>query len=73
MLGRQRAFTRLPGLVADGRDMGSIVFRDAGLKIFLTASAEERARRRYKQVKEKGLSGSLAALSAEIERLRANL
>jgi cytidylate kinase len=46
--------------------MGSIVFRDAGLKIFLTASAGERARRRYKQLKEKGLSGSLAALSAEI-------
>ena len=66
LLGRQRAFTRLPGLVADGRDMGSIVFRDAGLKIFLTASADERALRRYKQLKEKGLSGSLAALSAEI-------
>jgi cytidylate kinase len=66
LLGRQRAFARPPGLVADGRDMGSIVFRDAGLKIFLTASAEERARRRYKQLKEKGLSGSLAALSAEI-------
>jgi cytidylate kinase len=46
--------------------MGSVVFRDAGLKIFLTASPEERARRRYKQLKEKGLSGSLAALSAEI-------
>ena len=57
---------RPPGLVADGRDMGSIVFRDAGLKIFLTASPEERARRRYKQLKEKGLGGSLAALSAEI-------
>ena len=55
-----------PGLVADGRDMGSVVFRDAGLKIFLTASPEERALRRYKQLKEKGLSGSLAALSAEI-------
>ena len=66
LLGRQRAFARPPGLVADGRDMGSIVFRDAGLKIFLTASPEERARRRYKQLKEKGLSGSLAALSAEI-------
>lgn len=66
LLGRQRAFARAPGLVADGRDMGSIVFRDAGLKIFLTASPEERARRRYKQLKEKGLSGSLAALSAEI-------
>jgi cytidylate kinase len=66
LLGRQRAFARPPGLVADGRDMGSIVFRDAGLKIFLTASAQERALRRYKQLKEKGLSGSLAALSAEI-------
>ena len=66
LLGRQRAFARPPGLVADGRDMGSIVFRDAGLKIFLTASPEERALRRYKQLKEKGLSGSLAALSAEI-------
>ena len=66
LLGRQRAFARPPGLVADGRDMGSIVFRDAGLKIFLTASAEIRAQRRYKQLKEKGLSVSLAALSAEI-------
>ena len=66
LLGRQRAFARPPGLVADGRDMGSIVFRDSGLKIFLTASAEIRAQRRYKQLKEKGLSVSLAALSAEI-------
>lgn len=66
LLGRQRAFARPPGLVADGRDMGSIVFRDAGLKIFLTASPEVRAERRYKQLKGKGLSGSLAALSAEI-------
>ncbi len=66
LLGRQRAFARPPGLVADGRDMGSIVFRDAGLKIFLTASPDVRARRRYKQLKEKGLSVSLAALSAEI-------
>jgi len=66
LLGRQRAFARPPGLVADGRDMGSIVFRDSGLKIFLTASAEERALRRYKQLKEKGLNGGLAALSAEI-------
>jgi cytidylate kinase len=66
LLGRQRAFARPPGLVADGRDMGSIVFRDSGLKIFLTASPEVRALRRYKQLKEKGLSGSLAALSAEI-------
>jgi cytidylate kinase len=66
LFGRQRAFVQPPGLVADGRDMCSIVFRDAGLKIFLTASPEERARRRYNQLKEKGLSGSLAALSAEI-------
>jgi CMP/dCMP kinase len=66
LMGRQRAFARPPGLVADGRDMGSIVFRDAGLKIFLTASPEERALRRYKQLKEKGLGGSLAGLSAEI-------
>jgi cytidylate kinase len=66
LLGRQRAFARPPGLVADGRDMGSIVFRDAGLNIFLTASPEVRALRRYKQLKEKGLSVSLAALSAEI-------
>jgi cytidylate kinase len=66
LLGRQRAFARPPGLVADGRDMGSIVFRDAGLKIFLTASPEARALRRYKQLKQKGLSVSLAALSAEI-------
>lgn len=66
LMGRQRAFAQPPGLVADGRDMGSIVFRDAGLKIFLTASPEERALRRYKQLKEKGLSGSLAGLSAEI-------
>jgi cytidylate kinase len=66
LLGRQRAFAQPPGLVADGRDMGSIVFRNAGLKIFLTASPEERARRRYNQLKEKGLSVSLPALSAEI-------
>jgi cytidylate kinase len=63
---RQRRFMRPPGLVADGRDMGSVVFRDAGLKVFLTASPEERARRRHKQLKEKGLSVNLAALSAEI-------
>lgn len=66
LLDRQRRFRRTPGLVADGRDMGSVVFTDAELKIFLTASAEERARRRHKQLKEKGLSVNLAALSAEI-------
>jgi cytidylate kinase len=66
LLGRQRAFARPPGLVADGRDMGTVVFPSAGLKIYLTATAEERARRRHKQLKEKGLDVSLAALSQEI-------
>ncbi|HEY5643563.1 MAG TPA: (d)CMP kinase [Woeseiaceae bacterium] len=64
---RQRAFQRPPGLVADGRDMGTQVFPDATLKVFLTASAEERARRRHKQLKDKGLNVSLAALSRDIE------
>jgi CMP/dCMP kinase len=66
LLERQKAFARPPGLVADGRDMGTVVFRDAELKIFLTASAEERARRRYNQLKDKGSGVSLAALSREI-------
>lgn len=66
LLQRQRDFARQPGLVADGRDMGTVVFPQAGLKIFLTASAEERARRRYNQLKGKGLGVSLAALSLEI-------
>ena len=64
---RQRGFQMPPGLVADGRDMGTHVFIDASLKIFLTASAEERARRRHKQLKDKGIDVSLAALSREIE------
>jgi cytidylate kinase len=64
---RQRAFAQPPGLVADGRDMGTVVFPAAGLKIYLIASAEERARRRYKQLKDKGSDVSLAALSREIE------
>ena len=67
LLERQRGFQRPPGLVADGRDMGSHVFPNATLKIFLTASAEERARRRHKQLKDKGLDVSLAALSRDIE------
>jgi cytidylate kinase len=67
LLERQRGFQRPPGLVADGRDMGSHVFPGARLKIFLTASAEERARRRHKQLKDKGLDVSLAALSRDIE------
>ncbi len=66
LLERQRAFARPPGLVADGRDMGTVVFPDAPLKIYLTASAEERARRRHKQLKDKGCDVSLAALSREI-------
>ncbi len=66
LLGRQRAFRRPPGLVADGRDMGSVVFPDAGLKIFLNANLEERARRRYKQLIAKGIGVNLAPLLGEI-------
>ncbi|MCY1397817.1 Cytidylate kinase [compost metagenome] len=69
LLQRQRAFLEAPGLVADGRDMGTVVFPDAPLKIFLTASAEERGRRRYLQLKAKGLEVDQAALTEEI-RLR---
>jgi cytidylate kinase len=66
LLDRQHAFRRAPGLVADGRDMGSVVFPDAQLKIFLTASAEERAQRRYKQLIEKGFSANLADLLSDL-------
>ncbi|MDX1517915.1 MAG: (d)CMP kinase, partial [Woeseiaceae bacterium] len=66
LLELQRSFRRAPGLVADGRDMGTQVFADADLKVFLTASAEERARRRHKQLKDKGIDVSLAALSRDI-------
>jgi cytidylate kinase len=66
LLERQRGFALPPGLVADGRDMGSMVFPGARVKIFLTASAAERALRRYKQLKEKGVAANLAALSLEI-------
>jgi cytidylate kinase len=66
LLERQRAFAHPPGLVADGRDMGTVVFPRAPLKVYLTASAEERALRRYKQLKEKGSGVSLSALSREI-------
>jgi len=65
---RQRAFRRLPGLVADGRDMGTVIFPDANLKIFLTASVEARADRRYKQLKEKGESVNLSRLFRDIEK-----
>ena len=67
LLALQRSFRSPPGLVADGRDMGTHVFPEAGLKVYLTASAEERARRRHKQLKDKGIDVSLAALSRDIE------
>jgi cytidylate kinase len=66
LLERQRAFAQPPGLVADGRDMGTVVFPQADLKVFLTATPEERALRRYKQLKDKGSDVSLPALSREI-------
>jgi cytidylate kinase len=66
LLERQRRFAVPPGLVADGRDMGTVVFPQADIKIFLTASAAERAARRHKQLKEKGVAATLAALSLEI-------
>jgi cytidylate kinase len=67
LLQRQRDFRQPPGLVADGRDMGTVVFPAAEVKIYLTASADERALRRHKQLKEKGLDVSLAGLSQEIQ------
>jgi len=66
LLERQRAFRRAPGLVADGRDMGTVVFPDAPLKVFLDASPEERARRRLIQLRKAGIEAKLAALFAEI-------
>jgi len=66
LLERQRRFAVPPGLVADGRDMGTVVFPQAEVKIFLTASADERAERRHKQLKQKGVAANLAALSREI-------
>ena len=67
LLDRQRAFARAPGLLADGRDMGTVVFPDSRLKIFLTASAEERAKRRHKQLKDKGIDANLPQLVAELK------
>lgn len=67
LLARQKAFQQAPGLIADGRDMGTVVFPDAPIKVFLTASAEERASRRYKQLKEKGFDVSLRDLLDEIK------
>src|SRR5918911_2950636 len=66
LLRRQRAFRRPPGLVADGRDMATVVFPDAELKVFLTASPEVRAERRYKQLIEKGIDANLRALSRDL-------
>jgi cytidylate kinase len=68
LVNRQRAFRMPPGLVADGRDMGTVIFPDAILKIFLTASAQARAERRYKQLKEKGESVNLSRLFRDIEK-----
>ena len=66
LLARQRAFREAPGLVAEGRDMGTVVFPDATLKVFLTASAEIRAERRYKQLKEKGIDANIRTLLQEL-------
>jgi len=66
LLARQRAFRKAPGLVADGRDMGTHVFVDAALKVYLTATVDERAKRRHKQLKDKGFDVSLAAVSRDI-------
>ena len=66
LLQRQRAFRRPPGLVADGRDMGTVVFPDATLKVFLTASPEVRAERRYKQLIDKGIPANLRSLSRDL-------
>jgi cytidylate kinase len=68
LLDRQRAFCRLPGLVADGRDMGSIVFPSAALKVFLTADVRTRAERRYKQLMEKGMYAKMSDVVEELER-----
>jgi cytidylate kinase len=68
LLQRQRGFCRLPGLVADGRDMGSVVFPDAPLKVYLTAGVETRAERRYKQLKEKGMYAKIQDVVEELRR-----
>jgi cytidylate kinase len=68
LLERQRAFRRAPGLVADGRDMGTVVFPDAPVKVYVTASAEERAARRHKQLKEKGISATIESLLRDIRQ-----
>jgi len=67
LLQKQKDFCQLPGLVADGRDMGTVVFSEAPFKVFLTASAEERGKRRFKQLKEKGIDANLEQITREIE------
>lgn len=67
LLKKQQDFKQAPGLVADGRDMGTVVFPDASFKVYLTASPEKRAERRYKQLKEKGVDANLSSLTTEIE------
>jgi cytidylate kinase len=67
LLQKQKDFQQEPGLVADGRDMGTVVFPEAASKVFLTASAEERGKRRYKQLKEKGIDANLVQITKEIE------
>ncbi len=67
LFGLQRGFRRAPGLVADGRDMGTVVFPDAALKVYLTASVEARAERRHKQLKDKGFSSNIATLLQDLQ------
>jgi len=68
LLIRQRQFRKQPGLVADGRDMGTVVFKDAPYKVFLTANAEERAKRRLKQLREKGITGNISHTLEEVKK-----
>ncbi|MEN9383971.1 MAG: hypothetical protein RL323_1114, partial [Pseudomonadota bacterium] len=68
LLNLQRRFQRLPGLVADGRDMGTVIFPNAALKVYLTASAEQRAERRYKQLISKGKNATIADVLADLQR-----
>jgi CMP/dCMP kinase len=68
LVDRQRSLRRLPGLVADGRDMGTVVFPDAGTKVFLTASLDERARRRHKQLKQQGIDANLSRLTHDLRK-----
>ena len=68
LLVKQRQFKKLPGLVADGRDMGTVVFPDAPFKVFLTAEVEERAKRRLKQLQEAGITGNILHTLAEVQK-----